>query len=349
MENNSKVATGCPIRQSNYELLRIVCMLFIICGHLIIAHRSVEEPWSGIYIINHIVRGFICVGVNVFVLISGYWGIKLNTPKLWKFNWMVTFYCVLFLVVGICLGIHQIPIRKDLLLLFPVVTRQYWFITTYFILCFIAPYLNMLVEKLNQSEHRKLVLILFAFVCLQPSLSKVLLFDPAILGDGYGLANFIMLYMVGRYLRLYVNIKESHRYLYLAGFLISSSMIGLGNLTFSYRLGDFHSFIGYDFVLCQLSALCLFLFFSTLQFSSVTVNRLATSCLAVYVIHESPTFKEYMWNSLFHVKCYGGGIYVASLIVIPIVIYFLASLIEFMREQLFAVIINARFYATKQS
>ena len=68
---------GGKIRSSNFELLRIVCMLFIVCGHIIMVHKY-EEMGDSSWCINQVVRPFCAVAVNVFVLISGYFGIKYN-------------------------------------------------------------------------------------------------------------------------------------------------------------------------------------------------------------------------------------------------------------------------------
>lgn len=69
------------IRKSNIELLRIICMLFIIWGHLTNQY-SVNEPILGItYLETHLIKSFTTVAVNVFILISGYFSIC-KLPKL---------------------------------------------------------------------------------------------------------------------------------------------------------------------------------------------------------------------------------------------------------------------------
>ena len=74
-----KNCTISSTRSSNIELLRIICMLLIIIGHIIMNHHddNVTE-----YFISHILRPFTVVGVNVFVIISGYFGINYKTDRL---------------------------------------------------------------------------------------------------------------------------------------------------------------------------------------------------------------------------------------------------------------------------
>ena len=60
-------------RDSNIELLRLVCMLFILLHHFIV-HGSefVTAPSVWLTIMN----SFLVIAVDCFVLISGYFGIK---------------------------------------------------------------------------------------------------------------------------------------------------------------------------------------------------------------------------------------------------------------------------------
>ena len=126
------------IRESNMELLRVLCMLFIVCGHITLAHKF-DLMGDSSYYINYFFRSFAVVAVNVYVLISGYYGIKLKVKKLGEINTMVTVYSVLFVLFSLWVGINELQIRKDFLFLFPVITKQYWFITVYFVLCFLSP------------------------------------------------------------------------------------------------------------------------------------------------------------------------------------------------------------------
>ena len=63
------------IRQSNFELLRIVAMLLIVAHHFLIATGRLDYR-SGTLRGGELVNSFCVVGVNCFILISGYFGIK---------------------------------------------------------------------------------------------------------------------------------------------------------------------------------------------------------------------------------------------------------------------------------
>ena len=57
------------VRKSNIELLRIIAMMFIVIWHISV-HAQKGELNSHNYIV-----AFCTTGVNLFILISGYFGI----------------------------------------------------------------------------------------------------------------------------------------------------------------------------------------------------------------------------------------------------------------------------------
>lgn len=187
-------------RSSNFELLRIICMLMIICGHLIQMH-SYDELFDESWYIGYAIYPFCVVAVDVFVLISGWFGIKLYYKKLLGINWMVTFYAVIILLFSLALGYKALNLRTDWMPFIPIITKQYWFITVYIVLCLISPFLNKLVEILDKRTFQKLLLILFVLFSLLPSAAFVFNFKSVTEDAGYGIVNFMFLYLLGRYLR----------------------------------------------------------------------------------------------------------------------------------------------------
>lgn len=319
-------------RSSNFELLRIVCMLLIICGHIIMVHKY-NEIGDSSWIIRQVVRPFCMVAVNVFVLISGYFGIKLNTKKLWKLNWMVTFYCVVFLLMGYAVGFHGFEARKDWMQFMPVVTKQYWFITVYFALCLVSPFLNKLVEVLDKEMYKKLLLTCFALFVVLPTFAVILNFKTITLDSGYGLINFMFLYLLGRYIRLHFTSTWSKNK-YLLAYFCSMSIMAAFQILYSKLLGfDFDALISYDTLFTFTGAVCLFLFFQQLRFTSKFINTLAAPCLAVYVIHINPIIFHPLFADLLHVREYNGVSYIAELIVLPFVIYAVCAAIEILRAK----------------
>lgn len=325
------------VRSSNFELLRIVSMLLIICGHIILVHEY-NEFGGFSWHVRQMLYPFCAIAVNVFVLISGYFGIKLNYIKLWNLNWMVTFYSVLFLIAMVWMGVHDIVIKKDWMHLFPVVTKRYWFITVYFALCFISPALNKLVESLNEESFRKILITCFCLFVALPTVGIVLNF-PSITGDaGYGLINFIFLYLMGRYLRLHYKKRVKKQY-YLMGYLCTMFLCAVFQIIYSKMLGfTFDALLSYDTLFVFIGAVCIFLFFKEINLSSMTINKLAAPCLAVYVLHFHPLFFDFLVNKIVPINAFQGLNYLLFLLVAPFVVYLACAFIELLRIKLVSLV-----------
>lgn len=321
-------------RESNFELLRIICMLLIICGHIIMVHNETQFGDNS-WLINQFVRPFCAVAVNVFILISGYYGINLKYKKLISLNTVTTFYCIVFLSTTIAIGIHEFNVAKDWMQFLPVVTKQYWFITTYFVLCLISPFLNLIVEHSNTTQFKQILSIGIALFVILPTFAYILNFESITCDAGYGIVNFIFLYLIGRYIKLH-GVKKYNRYWFLIGYICSMAICGAFQIFYSKTLSfSFTSLWSYDTIFVFAGAIFLFLFFREIKISNRFINLLAKTCLAAYIIHLNPLFYRYFFAEILSVRNYTGVDYIAFLVIAPIPIFLACALIEAARIQLF--------------
>ena len=88
-------------RDSNIELLRVVAMMMILTLHT--RFEGIESVYDGVIDANHISRfsfqALSIVGVNLFVLISGYFGIKLKATGLINLLWQIVYIAVVCIFV----------------------------------------------------------------------------------------------------------------------------------------------------------------------------------------------------------------------------------------------------------
>jgi hypothetical protein len=329
---NSLKANTCE-RNSAFELLRIICILFVVAGHMWMGHK-----WNGTGTDEFIklgLRPLFMVAVNCFVLVSGWFGITLKWQKLWRLNTMTTFWTVVLAALAFVCGVHTLDIRHDILLLFPVLTKQYWFITVYFVLCILSPALNVLVEHLDKEAFRKLLLYSFILFVLLPTIAFALNFNSITEDAGYGIVNFMFLYLLGRYLRKHYKSRRN-KYLYLVGYFLATLCCGVVQIIFSRVLGfEFTSFISYDTVFVFLGAVFLFLFFTRVSFTSPIVNRLATFCLATYVIHIHPLWFKYLYQEILQANVYHGGSFLLFVVSVSLLTFLTSVVLEYARQLLF--------------
>lgn len=288
--------------------------------------------------IGQFVYPFVIVAVDVFVLISGYFGIKLKVSKLLRLNTMVTFYSVALLLLAIyCLDYSFHP-RKDWMYLFPVLTKKYWFITIYFGLCLCSPWLNKLVDYLSAKDFMALLKVFFGLFVLLPTLGFVLNFPSVTEDAGYGLANFCFLYLVGRFIRLHLHLCYNRK-VYLFVYIFTMLALGCFQVVYSKILGfHFTALLSYDTLFVFVGSVALFLYFKELQFRSIWINKLATCSLAVYVLHLHPLTFEWLFSNVLQVKEYQGWLYLACLFLVPVPIYLICFLIETVRKSLWKMV-----------
>ena len=138
-----------PIRNSNIELLRIVCMLMVVVLHFNNNGANtgiVNMPavLTGRLTWGFLVESLCLVAVNCFVLISGYFAIKLKVRSLLKFYLQCFFIgLVSYLVyVGLCddFGVDSVftvQIMAERLLAFT--HNGWWFVVSYVGLMLLSP------------------------------------------------------------------------------------------------------------------------------------------------------------------------------------------------------------------
>lgn len=130
-------------RNASFELLRIICMFMIVYYHLFVKidYMSVikSPEYSTILYPLHI-------AVVCFVLISGYFRIKLSCHKLLKFLIQVLFYNVLAYGIYVFLS-GGFSIKDFLFSFLPFSHNQdLWFVRTYLMLMLISPILNKYLD-----------------------------------------------------------------------------------------------------------------------------------------------------------------------------------------------------------
>lgn len=276
------------LRQSNIELCRLISIILILLVHS--TERSLGYQVSyGV----HLLCAFSIIGVNVFVLITGYFS---TTPK--KLSLLnLTFICFFWWIVkmGFKIGFY-IPIQKyDLFF----ITVSNWFIPTYICLLFLAPMLNLFSCSVSQKRFLGGVIVLLLlevwFDWLPPTVDLA--------HDGYSPFSFSIIYLIGRYIRLYglpLWFKKLAPLLYFS----LSIFIGLVGYWLSIRnLGLTGKWYAYNNPFIVISSVVFFMTFVQFKLNSGIINHMAKSSLAVLLGHIAIFFlyKEqflYIYNNL---------------------------------------------------
>lgn len=273
------------IRNSNHELLRLIAMFMIVLIHanMYLSHFVQGVIWT---ICNGVVNGICNIGVSCFILISGYYGVKPDSGKIVKMECMMITYSLLETVI-LYLAFPEQMVGSVLLeqlvkSLIPFISRKYWFYSCYICLICFSGYIQKFINCLSREEFKK-------FLCVSVFLFSVLptLFYFELVPDnGKGLIQMIMIYMAGRYIRMYRDVslpKKKAVLLFAALWVIN---------------GVSHEFpvliAGIDLHLCKdnsitnlVMAVILFYLFKDIQLKSVFVNQIASYVFAVFALNNT--------------------------------------------------------------
>ncbi len=262
-------------RASNFELLRLLCILGIIVMHTF-AGIDIDRSVPNI-LWNVLCDSVFNTGVTCFVLLSGYFGIRFDLQKLIRLDLMI-----LFFTVSGTLALGDFGAKSLIKACFPILTGRYWFMTCYFALCFLAPFLNRAAERMTQVYFRRLLLTLLFLFSVVPTFGYYDIMRDA----GKGLANFILSYLIGRYLAMY-HTKDTPARRLLCITAGSTLCIFAADGFLTLRSGAIYTVFSRDCSLFILtSAVCLLLLFRRFRFQSAVINRAAGNVLAVYVLDE---------------------------------------------------------------
>lgn len=276
------------VRQSNIELCRIVAMLFVVMVHSgIVAFGDIKDydlSYWGILTM----QGFAIVGVNVFVIISGYFSVSFKLRSIAKLVWICLFYAIVALGTAYMMN-YPIEVKSIFW-----VSNSIWYIATYIGLLCISPLLNTFISRMDRAKHKALILIL---IVLQTWYEYV----PRLINDfhnGYSILSFMILYLIARYVRLYGFpwfFRKYHIWIYIScSLLIAAGLICAVAFHFHPR-GAAYWLLKYDNPLVICSSLGLFAYFEQLQIqNNKVVNYIASSSIAVLLLHTSPCFSHYV-------------------------------------------------------
>ena len=233
------------------------------------------------------------VCVNLFILISGWFGIRFKLLRLGGLVFQVFFVVLLMWIVLVFRGdVYSLNI-KDYILFF---SERYWFVKAYIVLYLFAPALNYFVEN----ESPKIVKIFLVFFFLFQTIFGFII-SLSWFSQGYSPLSFMGLYVLGRYMRNYPNNYTKQKrsvdiLVYLSMVLLTTCLAYL----FSVSRMDIFKAYAYSSPFVIVGSVSLFLFFTKFSFKNSIINWIAVSCLLIYLVHCFPVFFERVY--LFQIK-----------------------------------------------
>jgi surface polysaccharide O-acyltransferase-like enzyme len=327
-------SNGSIIRDSNFELLRIVLIIMVICLHYL-GHGGALgnlKPFDPNFFPAYLIECLSIVAVNGFILITGYYQVKFRWKKAFDIWMQVFFYSVVISVMFWIAKIEPVTIKELVQTFFPVIMGRWWFITLYVMLYLLAPFINLALNNMDKKAHERLLIILSIFIVILPSLNYTFFYD-----NGYSIQNFIFLYCVGAYIRKY----DIPRLNYIIIYFVSSLLLLAAVIVFKIFDIGLGRLFSYNFIFVEIAAISLFIYFKNIKIRSQNINQIATGTLGIYLISDHPYIRNILYTKVLHLSdYYFSHLFFPYMIISLITVFTCCLIIELVRQRIFAMIQN---------
>ena len=301
-------------RNSNFELLRIVSILLIVAHHFAVHSgfwydSTVSFNSIFIRLLNYGGE----MGVNCFILISGYFLVKDDRLDFRKtvLLWVKVFvYSVLLYAVFATAGKIEFSWQGLVRSFFPILTNYWWFITTYFIVYLLHPFINMALHNINRKAYAVMLVIMLVLWSVIPTMAKSAVITSIFpVFSGYEeeavqfsrIVWFVFLYCLAGFVRLHVATRKLN---YLPFLLVALGVyVVMYVITIAVFVGFKSTHYYNDMQTLQMlvpAVLLLCACACAKPRNNKVINFLASSTLGVYLLHEHGlTTRKFFWGEMF--------------------------------------------------
>lgn len=270
-------------RNSKIELLRIVAMLLIVILHLIqndgrFQYVLTEHSFNNTCIVG--LKLFANIGVSIFALITGYFGMKFSYHKLFALMFKTWFYSLCITTVFFFCGGSSL---KEIVQVMIPLNSGHWYINAYIILMMICMFAGEKINSISKEQFQTWLLIgcplCYVFFWLS--------FDI-----GTNVVLVMYLYCLARYIARFQPIKMGgvNRISCISTIVF---LLAFGVLIFT-RSQTFLKLLGSNYSpVVLLLSVSLFLLIVLQKSADIpVVNKFAHRSLAVYLISEIHPVRE---------------------------------------------------------
>ena len=334
------------VRQTSFELFRIITMLLVIAHHYVVNSGIAaadgpifENPVSlrSLYLLLWGAWGK--TGINCFVLLSGWFMCEkdISLRKFLKLLCEFMFYRIVIAGIFWVTGYEKVSPAGIADVLIPVRELTDGFTGAYLVFFLFIPFLNILVRRLTEKQHiRLLALLAFMYIFFGT-------FRPFFQVSMNYVSWFAVLFLAAAYIRRYPKrfFEGTKRWgLTAGGFVLLSAVSVIACAFLSKRIGKTYYYVAVtdcNTLLAACTGISLFLFFRNLRIrQSRFVNAAAATTFGVFCIHTcSDTMRRWLWqDTLKNAEYCSSSAGMLHIIAAVIGIFILCALIDTLRMRL---------------
>lgn len=302
------------MRESGIELLRIILMFQVVFLHICDygKYSTNVQAIGGVQTLLYWLM-MLCsrTPVYVYIVILGYFSVSSKSnqnfrdilPKVKKMYLPMIFYSLLIPVVLWCAGVTDFSLTNLVKAFLPVLSRTWSFMSLYLVVILLSPFINKCINNISKRDFMILLGILFAILSVWNMLGNLDPIDNVIsvkkvvnTEGGKSLYGYLFMYLIGAFVKLHVKKYDKAKWRFLVAFFALAAL----NTVLVYVVKHYTSVVFYnDNPISVIQGVCLLLFFRDLKFKSRIVNHIALLNLGIYMIHEHPMIRDFIWNDLF--------------------------------------------------
>lgn len=299
-------------RNYGVDLLRICAMVMIIVLH-IFGHGGVLSNYTTddiSFYISYYLEAISYCAVDCFVLLSGYvmCANRFRAKRIVELWFLVFFWSVTISAIGFIVYPETFSIGNIVKPFFPLLTGRYWFFNAYFVMILFSPILNLVIRRSSKCLYQRILFSCFVVFGLMPLFP--LGEDVFGLGKGYEFPWFLVLYLLGGYLKRFEReIKWKKSGIYLLAVIILPLVNSLYyfvslhvTLTFFGEARYTNLLLTYISPTVVVEAVALFALFKNLNLKNFyikIVQIIQPSVFSVYLIHDHPFVREHWISNAF--------------------------------------------------
>lgn len=273
-------------------------------------------------------------GINCFVLITGYFMCKsqISLKKFLKILLEVEFYTICIYRIFVLSGYASFSIKDFAKACVPLHGIGSGFTHSYLVFYLFIPFINILINNISKNMFQKLLYLSIIIFSVMPNM---------MLGGmtmNY-IVWFVIIYLCGAYLRLYLDDKISQKVWgigMLLSLLASWTSVILGAILSQKINKDITYFFVADSnkILAIITAITSFMFFKSLDIKhNKYINIIAASTFGVFQIHaNSNLMRTWLWHDVCkNNEVYSTGMIYIHSIVVVLLIYIVCTIIDIIR------------------
>lgn len=336
-------------RNTGINLFKLFSMFMIALLHVLGMGGIIgaAEGTSSYYPVYLMQNAAFCA-VNCYALVSGYLmlGKEIKPSRITELWFEVFFYSVSISAIMMIVYRDLFSARNIVYAVTPIISNQYWYMTSYFMMYLFIPMMNKFADAANKKVFTATIVVILVLTTGSLMIKQ----DGFRLNDGYSPIWLMIMYLVGAYMKKFNVGAKMKKWLALLLYVISSLcsfiLCVFSKKLLKIMLGNDINYLSYTSPFVVLSAIFLFIFFSKLKFGKKTekfINYITPAALGVYLIHTHPlVFNKLMKDIAMPLVNHGTAAMIFGSVAMALAVFIICIVIDILRIQLFRLIrINA--------